>query len=453
MKRANIIAKKIILPCGDIVFGTQVYKRLKFLEKSQWWTSKELEEYQNKKLKALIKHAYNNVTYYHNLFKSLNLNPEDIKTKDDLNKLPVLTKEVIRKNQGNFLAKNIKKTCMIKYATSGSSGKVLEYMLDKNSISMLRAIGIRGWEFAGYNVGDRLVTVAGSSLLSQNTSFLKKLSLRANRNLLFESYNMDNEKVINYLQQIKKFKPKFIRGYPSSISIIADHLLENNGNNIKLTAVMTTGETLHNRDRKKISEAFDCDVFDQCGCNDGGENLWECKEHLGYHIGVERAVHEFINDSFEPITNNERGHIILTDLWNYSMPLIRYDAGDMGVPTNEMCTCGRGLPLAKSIVGRTIEQIILPNRNSIPGLEFTDIFEKKGIADKIIDYQIIQEKIDKFTIKIVKSELYSDEVNPKISKFFEGHMGIPLDINFDFVNNIPTTKANKKRVILSKVKK
>lgn len=450
----NYIAKNIILPCGDIVLDTQVSKQLRFLEKSQFWKPKELEKYQNEKLKTLIQHAYRNVPYYHNLFKSLNVSPGDIKTKEDLNKLPVLTKEVIRKNQGNFLAKNIKKTGIIKDATSGSSGNIFEFVVDKNSVSISRAIGIRGWEFAGYNVGDRIVTVSGTALLSQNMSLLKKLSFRANRNLPLSSYNMDNEKVKNYVQQIKKFKPKFIRGYPSSISIIAEHLLENSGPDIKLTAVMTTAEKLYNKDRKVISEAFACDVLDQCGCNDGGEGFWECKEHVGYHIGVERAIHEFVNDLSEPVSNHEDAHVILTDLANFAMPFIRYDAGDMAIPTGDICSCGRELPMVKSITGRSIDRVILPNGFSMPGLTITDIFEHdETMIDKIKEYQVIQEKINEFTINIVQNENYNNETSRIISKYLEGYMGIPLEINFKFVEKIPFTDANKKRIVLSKVKR
>jgi len=453
MRVYNYIGRNIILPASDIVLGTEVSKQLRFFEKTQWWKPQELEDYQNKKLRALIKHAYKNVPYYHNLFRSLNLYPEDIKTKDDLSKLPILTKEEIKKNPDFFLAKNIKKKDMIKGATSGSSGKVFEYVIDKYVLSAYRAVGLRGWGFAGYGVGDKIVTIAGSSLLPQKMTLLQKITFKANRNLPLSSYNMDDRTVKNYIYRILKFKPKFIRGYPSSIAIIANYLLENDMHGIKLAAVMTTAETLYKRDRELISSAFGCDVFDQCGCNDGGENLCECKEHAGYHIAVERAIHEFINDANEPVSNNETSHIILTDLWNFAMPLIRYDAGDIGIPSDEMCPCGRGLPLVKTIMGRTVDRIVLPSGDLLPGLILTDIFEKEGIADRVINYQIIQEEVDKFTVNIVKNEGYDNETSAKIHNFFVGHLGGSIDVKFNFVGTIPRTNANKRRIVISKIRK
>ncbi|MHC1604824.1 MAG: phenylacetate--CoA ligase family protein [Candidatus Methanofastidiosia archaeon] len=450
----NSVTKNLILPFGDLVLGTQISKLLKLFEKSQWWNLKELEEYQNKRLKALIKHAYKNVPYYHDMFKSLNFTPDSIKTMKDLNKLPVLTKEEIRKNPESFLAKNIKKTTMIRNITSGSTGKVFEYMMDKDTRTVSRALGLRAWGFAGYDLGDKIVTVGGSSLLPQKISLLDKITFKANRNLLLSSYNMDKEKVKNHVQRIIEFNPKFIRGYPSSIAIIANYLTENNVHKIKTSAVMTTAETLYKRDRETISDAFDCDVFDQFGCNDGGGDLMECKEHVGYHIEVERAIHEFLDESNEPVSSNEIGHIILTDLWNYAMPFIRYDAGDMAIPTDELCSCGRELPLVKAIVGRAIERIVLPDGSFLPGLTITDIFDtKEGCSDKVLDYQIIQEKVDTFTINIVKNKGYTDKTSVEICKYFEGHMGISLNIQFNFVDKIPRTSANKRKMVLSKVKK
>jgi phenylacetate-CoA ligase len=433
MRTYNYIAKNFILPASDIVLSTEVSKQLRFFEKTQWWKPKELEDYQNKRLRALIKQAYKNVPYYHSLFKSLNLYPEDIKTEGDLSKLPILTKEEIKRNPDSFLAKNIPPKSVIKETTSGSTGKVFVYIIDKCVLSTYRALGLRGWGFAGY--------------------FLENITFKANRNLPLSSYNMDDRTVKNYVHQILKFGPNFIRGYPSSIAIIANYLIEHNIQDIKPIAVLTTAETLYKRDRELISNAFGCDVFDQCGCNDGGENLCECKEHAGYHIGVERAIHEFVAEANEPIPNNKIGHIILTDLWNYAMPLIRYDAGDMGTPTDEMCPCGRGLPLLKSLEGRSIDRIVLPDGNLIPGLTLTDALDMYGMEDKIREYQIIQEEINKFTINIVKNEGYNNESSAEIHNFFVGHLGAPVNVKINFVDNIPRTNANKRKIVISKVKK
>jgi phenylacetate-CoA ligase len=445
----SYFAKNMLLPLSDIILDTTVSKNLNSLERTQWWKPENLEDFQNKKLKELINHSYHNVPYYHDLFKSLSLHPDDIKSTEDLIKLPVLTKQDIRRSPEKFLAINTNTKNTLKMITSGSSGEPFEFFVDKNSLSIFRAILFRGWGFAGYNVGDKIATIAGSSVLPKKMSPSKKLIYLANRDIPLSSYGMNNEQVSKYVTRLVKFNPKYIFGYPSSIKIVADYINKKDIKKINPYAVMTTAETLTKNTRDSISEAFNCDVFDQCGCNDGGESLCECSKHEGYHIGVERSVHEFINDEDETVANNEIGHVVLTELWNYSMPVIRYDAGDMAMPTDELCSCGRGLPLVKKIFGRTVEQIVLPNGNLLPGLVFTDILEK---IEGISNYQIIQEKVDKFTVIIVKNNKFCEESVHDIHTFFEGHMGIPLDIIIRPLNEIPKTSAGKRRIVLSKVK-
>ena len=140
--RTNIFARHVWLPINDVIEGTAISRQLSLFEQSQWWKPEELEAYQNTRLKSLIHHAYTNVPYYHDLFRSLDISPSDIKTKEDLVKLPVLTKEDIRKSPERFIAQNIPRTSLIHEATSGSSGKVFEYFIDKNVMSVFTGIGI-----------------------------------------------------------------------------------------------------------------------------------------------------------------------------------------------------------------------------------------------------------------------------------------------------------------------
>jgi len=450
--RSNTFARNISLPINDFIAGTDISRQLTLLEKSQWWKPEDLQDYQNKRLRSLVHHAYANVPYYHDLFRSLGLSPSDIITTEDLAKLPVLTKEDVRKSPERFVAQNISQNSLIHKTTSGSSGKVFEYFIDQDTMSISRAAGLRGWGFAGYSVGDKVVILAGSSLLPRNVPLYTKIRFKFSRNLPLSSYNLNSERLDEYLQQIIKFNPRYIRGYPSSIAILAEHALEHGVDAINLDGAMTTAETLSNSQKDMISSAFHCDVFDQFGCFDGGANACECDQHCGYHISVERSVHEFLDDSGYPVTPGENGHIILTDLWNYAMPFIRYDAGDIGVPTDRTCPCGRALPLLERITGRTVEQIVLSDGKCLPGLLLTDIFEHGDVVTAVQDYQIIQEKVDKFVVNIVKSDHYSSAIIKEIEKFFWGHLGGDVEIRFNFLDEIPRTDANKRRIIICKVR-
>ena len=450
---SNTFARSVSLPVNDFIAGMDISRQLTLLEQSQWRKTEDLQDYQNSRLRSLIHHAYSNVPYYHDLFRSLKLSPTDITSKEDLVKLPVLTKEDIRKCPKKFIAQNISQKSLIPKLTSGSSGKNFSFFIDKRTLSISRAIGLRGLGFAGYSVGDKIVTLGGSSLLPKNIPLFTKIRFKFSQNLPLTSYNLNYERLNDYLQQIIKFNPKYIRGYPSSIAILAGHALKHGIDTVSLNGVMTTAETLSKSQRETISKVFHCDVIDQFGCFDGGANASECDQHCGYHISLERSVHEFLDENGCPVSSGENGHIILTDLWNYAMPFIRYDAGDMGIPTDRTCPCGRGLPLLDRITGRTIEQIVLTNGQRLPGLPLTDVFDHGDVLISVLDYQIIQEYVDKFVINIVKSEHYSPKISQEIQEWFLGHLGNNVEIYLNFLDEIPRTDANKRRNVICKVKK
>jgi len=450
-QKTNTFARRVFLPIDDIFSGTTVSRQLDFFEKSQWWKPEDLQVYQNTKLKSLIHHAYTHVPYYRDVFRCLALSPSDIKTKEDLVKLPVVTKEEIRKSPERFIAQNIPPASLIPAATSGSSGKVFGYFINKNVVSTTRSLALRGWGFSGYRVGDKIATLAGSALLSENMPFYKKIRFKFSHNLPLSDYNLTDERMKEYLQQIQKFNPKYLRGYPSSLELLAEYALNHGIDAINPAGIMTTAETLTKSQRELLSAAFHCEVFDQFGCSDGGAMDYECDQHRGYHISVERSVHEFLDDTGYPVSSGENGHIILTDLCNYAMPFIRYDAGDLGVPTDRVCPCGRGLPLLESITGRTAEQIVLPDGKYLPGLILTDIFEHSSVAAAVLDYQIVQERVDKIVINIVRSDQYSPAISDEIQNYFRGQLGKDIEIQFSFLHEIPRTDANKRRIVICKV--
>ena len=441
--------RKIIFPVMEIYKGTSIQKNLAFLNKSQWWKPEQLEELQNKKLRALIRHSYKNVPYYHRIFKENNLKPDDIKTKDDLKKLPFLTKDIIRKNLSDLLAKDFKKWKPRQNATSGSTGEPLKYYITMDSISIGWASGFRAWGWTGYKLGDKYAMLGGSSLVPKNITLKKRIRYLFERVLPLTSLYMTEEKMMEYARKLEEFKPKFIRGYPSALFILAKYLHENDYNDIRPRAVFTTAETLLPYQRKVIEDVFGCDVYDGYGCRDGNANAMECVEHTGYHIAAEQVIMELVSmKDGEHVSPGEMGEIIATDLHNYAMPFIRYAVEDVAVPSDEICPCGRGLPLLKSIEGRVFDIIKLKDGTMLSGVPITGELDD---MESVKQYQIIQESNDEMIVKIVKEKSYTEEDTKRILRMLRERVGKEMNIKIAFVNEIPTTKAGKRRYIISKV--
>ena len=442
------IARNIILPLADIAAGTKISRNLRFLEKSQWWSIEELQEYQNKKLRALVRHAYENVPYYHSEWKKLNLKTEDIKTVEDMRKIPVIAKEDIRKNFEDFKSRNFAPKRQKLESTGGSTGDPLKFFYDWNAWSMDWACLYRGWGFAGYNVGDKIVTIGGSSVIpSQKPPFRKQVKNRLiERHLGLSAFDMNEKNMKKYSEKIVKFKPRFLRGYASSLYIFAKFVENNNIEFPSLHNIFSTSETLFEPYRKEIEDAFEVEVFNEYGVRDGGGNAMECDMHSGLHISTERCVMEFIKGG-ENVSSGEMGKIILTDLHNYSFPFIRYEGGDIGIQTVEKCPCGRGLPTIKRIEGRTTEIIRFSDGTMWAGPVLTLVFAKFDI----LQYQVIQEDKDRIILRVIKGKTFSEEDAKMLVQIFNYHVGEKGSVEIEYVEDIPASKSGKRRFIISKI--
>lgn len=446
----SALARHILYPIGESFLGTSTLKKLKVLEKTQWWSAEQIRELQNEKLRALIKHVYENVPYYQRLFQERGLTDKDIQNVADLPKLPILTKDDIRQNFTDLIARDSRKRKPIPNATGGSTGEPLKFYIDMEVASIAWAGTLRGWEWAGYKLGDKRATLAGSSLVPDKPpSLVDRLRWLGERNQPLSAVHLDEDRMASYAKKIASYKPGFLRGYPSAIYTFANYLKETGKNTVRIKAVFTTAEALLPQHREVIEGQFGCKVFDQYGCYDGGPQAMECSEHRGFHISAEKVIIEFVDKDMQPVPQGESGEIITTDLYNYTMPFIRYAVGDSGTLSREQCPCGRGLPLIESLEGRVTDIIVFGNGVTLSGPALTLVFKDCNIKQ----YQVIQEAEDKLLIKVVKGEGYTEQDTNHFMNTIGAHIGQEIDIETRFVAEIPPTKAGKWKFIISKVNK
>ena len=428
---------------GDANF----YRTYKNLLHSQWMAYSELKKVQEKKLRDMINYAYNNVPYYHRLFDDLKLSPSDIKIIEDLEKLPILTKEIIKQNWDDFKPVNLGKMKYSLNATGGSTGAPFNYRLSKYDRFFGGALLYRGWGYAGYELGDKMVFLAGSSLDVGTNSFIIKKAHEIARNIRkLSSFDMGKDDMQKYAGVINSFKPKFIRGYASSINFFASYINENDVKIISPSAIFTTAEKLMPPMRKNIEDILGCDVYDTYGLNDGGVSAFECSEHCGLHIDTEKSIMEIVDDTGSQM-NEGTGHILATSLHNYAMPFIRYDTGDMGHIIEDVCGCGRRFMLLKKVVGRQQEMLQTPEGKFIHGEFFTHIFW--NILD-VIEFQVIQKSLNKIIINIVTNKDFDGKQVETIRQIIK-RKSSGWDVEFRFVDEIERTKAGKYKFIISKL--
>lgn len=435
----------------DLLGKTQISKWYDFLQKSQFWSLAELENYQNEKLRFLIKHAAIQVPYYRELFRDLKLTPDDFKTKDDLHKLPVLSRKDVQQNWQNLLAGNHKDFKSHQRNTGGTTGEPVKYFSDINSWSLHWALKYRAWEWGGYKTGSKVAVLGGASVIPEEKTTLKRMVWnKVNRLYPLPASHMDESLLVDFAGLIKKEKIHFVRGYPSSLAVFARFCLENE---IKLDikSVITTAEVLQEAYRDSILEAFNPVIIDTYGCADGGGNANTCKFNNGFHVSMESAIWEVCDHSGNSVPHDVEGEVTLTSLSNYAMPLIRYQPGDIIKNRFDYtaCTCGCNLPRIEKIIGRSTEILSFNNGISLGGPAFTVLLRDFNL----IKWQLVQNDMISVDVNIIPGPQFSRHNEEEIVRLMSHHCGTGVEVRLNKVKEIEVPFSGKQRVIINKTLK
>ena len=425
------------------------YPEYKKCVKNQWKPYAELKEQQEVQLRKIISFAYNSVPYYRELFDKIGINPKSIRKIEDLEKIPVLTKDIIIQNWDDLKPVNLPEIRYSKHPTGGTTGTPFIYRRDELDRLLGYAILYSGLGYGGYELGDKMVFFAGSSLGIGNKTRINKAIHELVRNIRkLSSFDMGDDEMREYFRILNSFRPRYIRGYPSSIYFFAKWVEEQNleleGH---IRGVFTTSEKLYPHMRGKIGEIFDCPVYDNYGLNDGGVSAFECQQHNGLHINTERSIMEVVDEKGEQLLSGE-GKILATSLHNHAMPFIRYDTGDLAHITDGHCNCGRHQILLKEVIGRSVDILVTPEGKNVHGWFFLFIFWKycKGIKE----YQVVQKDILNIVINIVPTGEFDDgqidEIKEIVSK-----KSPRWKLKFNFVDKIEKTISGKHKFIVNNI--
>jgi len=409
--------------------------------KQQWLKTSELEEIQRKMLRGIIKHAYDNVPLYHQKFKSVGIRPEDIKTVEDLQKIPLTTKQELRDGfPKGVVAKGVDiNKCWVSH-TSGSTGIPLTVVYGEKDEDYEKAIALRPNLSCGQKIRDKWAVITSADHIVTKKWFQKFRVFAPEYISLFADIN-------EQISILEKFNPDVLDGYASSIYLLAKEIKETGNNKIHPKIIYSTAELLDEKMRKSINSVFGVEMYDQFGCVELARTAWECSEHRGYHIDMDAVVMEFLNDG-ESVASGERGEIVYTGLYNYSMPIIRYAVGDIGIPSDEKCPCGRGLPLMKVVEGRKDAFVQVPSGRIFSPITWTILLRPFSEIDQ---FKVIQEKISLLKVQIVKGKGFSEETINQVKINIKNTLGEEVNVEIELVDEIPKDKSGKVRAVVSKV--
>jgi len=428
-------------------YGKHYNEYYNYLTRSQWFTTDQLIEMQVKELKRIITYAGQNVPYYIDVFDKLKLSPDDINSIEDLRKLPILTKEEVRANCERLKSKCYKKKDSVISHTSGSTGKALELTLSKESYKKEQALIWFHRSLGGIKYKDKTATFAGHMVIDvccKRPPFWVN-NLYENQ-IIFSSYHLTEDNLKYYVEKLIRFQPKLIWGYPSSIYLIAAFLEKENITELQPKAIFLSSETLLDYQREKIEKAFNTKVFILYGNGEMVARIIEC-EKGGLHILHEYGIIEFLDKNDEPVDYGQIGRMICTGFINYAMPLIRYDIGDVAIPLNKTCECGRKHLLVEGMIGRLDDYVVTPEGRLLGCLGGTIFEDVKAVQEA----QIIQKDRNTIILKIVKRLEYSEKDTQKLVSLVQNSVGNGMKIGFEFTDNIPRLPNGKFKFVISKV--
>jgi phenylacetate-CoA ligase len=413
------------------------------------WDQKKLKDYQWQQLTKLLQFCWDNVPYYKRVWQENGIESvNQIDSLDKFSKLPILTKNDVKKYYSE-LVPECNKEMNIKKSTGGSTGQPFHFELNMESHEARLAIAWRGYGEVGADLGTKAVYLWGASVgnVSAFRKFKEYAFHRFFNNYMLNSFEMNQNNIHQYVEKINKIKPDAMVSYVNPLVELAKYILAHNIKMHKPNTIVTGAEALYEHQRELIEKAFNCHVHNTYGCREFMLISSECKKQKGLHINIDQLVVETINEKRETVSN-ESGDIVITDLTNYGMPLIRYLNGDCATLTNETCDCGNPLPLMNSVDGRKLDIIKCPNGQLIPGELFPHMFKD---FPWIAKFQVVQTEIEAINVKIVLNTQITSPDFESIEKIINNYSEGSLTIKFDIVGDIPLTPSGKRRVTVCKV--
>lgn len=448
------VIENSVIPLYDFFRGTNRRKYGKTLEKTQWLPRDEILKNQRDLLRGLIKHAYEQVPYYRRVFRERKLTPDDIKEVRDLSKLPVLTKRDILAHKDELVSEKMKRKSLIPYM-SGGTGDQITFYVTKEQLSWEIAAEYRAYGWADYRLGDRLLMFWGSPIdISKHKALLKRTTSWIEQVKVVNTYIISEEVMKGHVKTLRDYNPEVIKGYASSVYMMAKYLNENGITDIRPRSIITSAEMLFPHYRAEIEEGFGCKVFNVYGSREIGAIAAECGEHEGLHISAENVLLEFIKDD-EAVAEGESGLIYVTNLRNYGMPFIRYEIGDVGKPSDRECNCGRGLPLMEELEGRVSQFMAVRQKDT--GKIVSVSTAAPGIIGNMLmyvpvdSYRIVQESLDKIVIKVVAGEGYSQKDTDFLVEHLYEYLGDSITVEVEKVEDLPPLPSGKRSVFVSKI--
>lgn len=428
--------------------GKAYQRAVSQLLESQYWSPLRIEEYQDARIRAIVRTAYNKSPYYHRVLSAAGLTASDIRGRTDLTRLPLLTRDVLRKQSAELLTASRPSRQWSQGHTSGTTGSPLSVWYDRTTSMLTDAVDWRQKVWGGMTDRDWIGIFLGRVVVpaaSQHPPFWRVN--RVHRQVWFSSFHMNDENLDSYVEEIERRRLQFLEGYPSTLFTVAQYLVRRRVS-LPMRAVFTSSETLTESQNEIIEAAFNCRPFDFYGHAERTIFATECERHDGKHLAGEYGFTEVVDDEGQRVADGETGYLVGTSLHNTAMPLIRYRTGDISAILSDPCACGRMLIRIQSMAVKAEDIVVTPDGRLISPKILANAFKP---IRQILNSQIVQNEIDHLQVKIVRSDEFTTQHLENLRAALVSRLGPSMRIDIELVDEIQKERSGKFRWVISRV--
>ena len=437
--------------------GSKIPANLRHIKSLEKISHGELEVFQDNNLKKLLLHSYKNVPYYHRILREHDvIDEKEGVNLDNFDRIPILTKDIIRREGENLYSKDYKKQKYYENTSGGSTGEPVKFIQDNHYDDWNIATKIYFNQILGKKIGEKEIKFWGSDrdIIMGNLTLKDRLINYLYNRKFYNSYNLNEKTIAELIKLNNSFKPSCYWSYVDAAFEFSKIALNKNIELFRPKFIITTIGPLFDDMRNVIEDAFKCPVYNQYGSREVGVIACQCKEKKHLHTFPWFNFVEVLDENDRSVGQGGEGKIVVTALTNYSMPLIRYDIGDVAISAEyEKCNCGRNVFSLENVLGRTLGYFKKAD-GSLVHSHF--IVQSIFFIDWIKRFQIIQKDFDLILVNVelqnqVDTTEYGEDIT-KIEDRIKLIVGEDVKIEFEFVDVIEPSSSGKYLYTICEIK-
>ena len=439
----DLLYRRLLLPVYKPDSFGNLSARWKQLEAAERRSLAENQTRQWTDVQRMVAHAYETTPFYRERLDAAGVSPAGLKSPADLAKVPPLTREDIRNRKDALLSSAYGAGDLFEAATGGTTESPVPLYRDRECLQTRNADQMRFNLWAGCTPSAKVFWLWGAAVdFASDPSWRWKIWERYVLRQVFAPSSELNRYICEiYRQRLNAFRPKTIIAYPTPLAIFAEYLATSGKDYRRPENIIVTAEPLSAEQRRSIEAAFGVRPYLQYGARDFGMVASECEQHEGLHYNPLAVYLEFA-----PIGDGV-AEVLVTDLTNRAMPMIRYKVGDCALPIEAACPCGRGFPRMTEVVGRTVDNFILANGSIVPGVALTNrVLKDFAVLKKV---QIIQQDYEDFVVRYVPGPQFNQQNLAAVTEVMRKFVGATSRIAFVPVDDIARERSGKTRLCIS----